>query len=633
MKIFRWSFIIPAIVIIALVWLFFVFYFDTYLKKAFISAGETVFGAKVEIGSVKTRFTRFSVDVRDVKIGDKDNEFKNLADIDDVNFAVRFIPLLSKKVIIDNMSVEGFKWGTSRKTSCKLPPKPEKKQVPGEESFAEKMMKEVKNKASAEVDALPGVQKFNEIQKQLNNFSPQSVVDMAGIKSVGAVQEYYVGVMGKYDEYSKKINSIDVKTKINDISALADKVSKASVKTPADIAALKDNLAQLDAKRKELEQTYTDLKDIKESLVKDANAQKTAFKNMSSLIDADVTNIASKMSIPTLDVKNISTMLFGQAWVSKIDRVLYYMALIRKYMPEKKLDETPKPQPRERLRGRDIIYPLRGALPGLWIANISVSGTSGGEGKEGTPVSFSGNIKNITSNQRLIGEITSFEGAGNDTNQTITASGSFDRIKEIAEDRVSFSMSGVDASRLGIPSTDYTPSFINAKAKFNAEFTLRGGDFITKAGIEIAGMTYDVSTKNFAGVDPNIIKYVNMIWQGINSIDVNAGVSILQAEGVKFEISSNLDTLLVQRFNNVLNSAIGDVKAKIKKEVTQYVDSQTKTLKAEADKYGVNVQNILNPKLADVKKQTDSVKKLITQKESDLKKQALGSVLGGLGKK
>jgi len=109
MKIFRFSFIVPAVIIIALIFAFFVLLFDGYLKKGLIAAGETAFGAKVEIASVKTSFKNFSVRISGIKIGDKDAEFKNLADIDAVSFNARFIPLLSKKFIIDEMSVRGFK--------------------------------------------------------------------------------------------------------------------------------------------------------------------------------------------------------------------------------------------------------------------------------------------------------------------------------------------------------------------------------------------------------------------------------------------------------------------------------------------------------------------------------------------
>ena len=75
MKIFRWKFIIPTAVIISAICVFFAFYLDVYLKKAFISSGELIFGAKVEVGRFKTKFKGLNVNIKNIKIGDKDNEF------------------------------------------------------------------------------------------------------------------------------------------------------------------------------------------------------------------------------------------------------------------------------------------------------------------------------------------------------------------------------------------------------------------------------------------------------------------------------------------------------------------------------------------------------------------------------
>ncbi|MCL2145259.1 MAG: TIGR03545 family protein [Endomicrobia bacterium] len=625
MKIFRWKFIVPTAIVIALVCGFFIFYLDIYLKKAFISAGELIFGAKVEVGSLKTKFKGLSVNVRDIKIGDKDNEFKNLADIDRVNFGVRFIPLLSMKFIIDDMTVDGIKWGTARETSCKLPPKKQKEAKPDEESFASKAVKEMKEKAVEEYNAFPSVRKFGTIQNQIKNFSPQSIIDMSGIQSVKEVQDSYVDLMGKYDSYNKKVNEFDVKSQIDGIAELADAISKTNLKTAADIQTLKDNLSKLSEERKNLEQTYADLKAVKDGLIKDAKEQQNAFKDISSLINKDVDSIASKLSVPSLDFKNITRMLFGDIWIQRTDKVLYYMSLIKKYMPEKKAEEENKPEPRERMKGREINYPVKNKLPKLWIANVKLSGTSGGEGKEGIPITFSGIAKNIASDQKLTGQKTTFEAKGDDTNQILTLSGSFDRVNDIAEDIISFTMEGMDAVRLGIPESDYTPSFEEAKAKIYAEFMMLGSDFITKAGIYIDGLQYDPESKDFQGVGPDLIKYVSMLWQGINSMNIEASMSIKDGD-IKADFMSDIDKLLAQRFNNIINAAVGDVKVKIRKEVTQYVDSQKSVLQAEADKYNKQVQKELEPKLNDLQKKINEIKKVIADKENELKKSAASTI-------
>ncbi|AKL97520.1 TIGR03545 family protein [Endomicrobium proavitum] len=629
MKIFRTAFVIPAVIIVVLVWVFFAFYFDFYLKKGIIAGGEAAFGAKVEIGSLNTTFTKLSININAMKIGDKDDEFKNLADIDNINFKVRFIPLLSKKVIIDNMSVSGFKWSTARKTSCKLPEKKKKKKS-DENSLLAKTMKQIKDKSEAEYNALPSVQKFGEIQEQIKDFSPEGAIDMAGIKSVGKLKDSYVGLMGKYDSYSKTVNGLDTQKQIDSVKESIDKLSKISVKTPADIAVLRENITLLNEQRKSLETTYNDLKNVQAGLSKDIADQQKALKDVNALINQDVDNIASKLSIPSLDFKNVSRTLFGDVWVNKVDSVLYYMSIARKYMPQKSEEDKKKAQAQERLKGREITYPLKGTLPSFWIANISMSGTSGGEGKDiPNPVSFRGVVQNITSDQKLIGKAMTFELYGDNTNQTFKINGKFDRLGNVAQDVITVVMDGVDAAALGVADTDYTPSFAKAKAKINAEFALKGNDYTTKAGVVVTGLTYDAASKNFSGANAATVKYVNALWNGIDSVSVQAKTEIIENKGFNMSFTSNIDSLLGSRFSNIINSAAGDVKDKIRQEVTSYVNDQKKVLQSDADKYKSGLQSELEPKLRDVQKQIDDAKSLIAQKENEIKKQAVSS--SGLG--
>lgn len=623
MKIFRFSFIIPTALIVLLISIFSIFYMDIYLKKAFISAGESVFGAKVEIAELKTKLKGMSIHISGLKIGDKDQEFKNLVDIDSIRFGVRFIPLLSKKLIIDRMNIDGIKWGTKRTTSAKLPPKKKKKRKPGEQSFSEKLIKNAKIKANEEFNAFPSVQKFNEIQELVKNFSPQSVIDASGLQSVTAVQNYYINLMGKYDLYNKNISSIDIKTQVDEVSVLIDKISKTDIKTPADIKALNENLAELDKKRKGLEQTYKELQDIKNNITQDVKEQQNAFKDMKSLIDKDVDNISSKLSIPSFDFKNICKMLFGDIWINRVEKTIYYMQIIRKFLPETEENQI---EVRERMKGRDIIFPVKTVLPSLLISDISLSGTTGGEGKTNIPITFKGKANNISSNQKLVGKPLTFSAEGDDTNQKIKVSGIFNRLTSTAEDTVTFAMEGINADRLGIPKTDYTPAFDKAELDFKTEFKLKGkNDFIAKGEIKINDIYYSSEDKNFEGVNKEIIKYVSMLWDGINSINIEAEVFILE-EGFRSSFTSDIDKALAQRFDNIIKTSIGNVKLRIRKEINQYVDAQKKVLQTEADKYKQQVQKELEPKMKEVNAKIDEIKKEAEKKQAELKKQAVSSL-------
>ncbi|MFN3966148.1 MAG: hypothetical protein ACK4JE_00400, partial [Endomicrobiia bacterium] len=115
-KLIRWKAVIPLLVFIAGTTIFCVFFLDTIIKNTFISIGESIFSAKVEIAKLKTKFKNMSIEIKGIQVADKSDPWKNLFEIDSVKFGIQPIPLLSKKVIIDEMSVEGIKWSTKRKT-------------------------------------------------------------------------------------------------------------------------------------------------------------------------------------------------------------------------------------------------------------------------------------------------------------------------------------------------------------------------------------------------------------------------------------------------------------------------------------------------------------------------------------
>jgi len=112
----RWKFFIPFVVVVGVVTLFNILFLDVIIKKVLISAGESVFGAKVEVRYLRTGFSDLSVTIKDLSIADKDDVWKNLFETEKIRFALKPLPLLSAKFNIDEVSIEGMRFGTQRKT-------------------------------------------------------------------------------------------------------------------------------------------------------------------------------------------------------------------------------------------------------------------------------------------------------------------------------------------------------------------------------------------------------------------------------------------------------------------------------------------------------------------------------------
>ena len=335
MKIIRWSFLLTTIIIIALIAILNILFFDKILKKVIISAGQTAVGAKVEIDYLKTSFKNCSVTINGFRAADNNNYFKNLVDIEKIRFDVRFAPLLRKKVVIDEMSLDGLRWQTDRKTSGELP----------------KMFKTAKEKTVTEFNNLPSVEMFNKIQDQIKNFDVNKLIEDSGLSSIKEVEKVSADLQDKYKSYQDKINNFNYEEKINRAKTLADDLSKSKCGSLADIANTAKKVNELKTLKKEFDDILAELNNAK----KDVSATIDVTKQIKNTITNDVNMICEKISIPTLNTKNISQMLFGTKWVNRVEKVLYYISIIKQYIPEGSDEEEVK-EVKQRALGRDIIF-------------------------------------------------------------------------------------------------------------------------------------------------------------------------------------------------------------------------------------------------------------------------------------
>ena len=96
-------------------------------KKIIKSGCEAAFGAKTDIQSVNVKLLGISIRVNGIAIGDKNSEeydyMKNLFEAEKITIDMNFTQALRGKAIINDVSVEGMKFGTDRTTSCYIPPK------------------------------------------------------------------------------------------------------------------------------------------------------------------------------------------------------------------------------------------------------------------------------------------------------------------------------------------------------------------------------------------------------------------------------------------------------------------------------------------------------------------------------
>ncbi|MFA7074381.1 MAG: TIGR03545 family protein [Endomicrobiaceae bacterium] len=563
MKIIRWSFLVPTIVIIALLTLFNILFFDVVLKKSVISAGEMIFGAKVEIDSLTTSFTKVSLSIDGLRCADRNDYFKNLIDIDHITFDAKFTPILRKKFIIDEMTVSGLKWGTSRKISGKLSPKKEKKfnKKQKKDSMFAKLFESAKNKANEEFNKLPAVDAFSDVESQIKDFDAAKLIDKSNLQSVKEINKLSEDIQNKYKNYQTDFDNLKIEEKIQKTKNLIDQVSKTKVSSFDDITKAAKNIEELKNNKKEFDKILKELNNAKKDIANSVDIS----KQIQNAVNKDVDSVSSKLSVSKLNSKNISSMIAGRQWINRVETVIYYMSLIKKYMPEK--DKEPV---KERSKGRDVIFAQK-AYPSLLISKINISGTAASEDKQGKAIAFSGSINNISSSPDMVSEPVTLNIVGNNGKQNLMIEGLFDHRGKTSEDLLKISMSGVSGESLNIPENDYMPLVNTADIKISSRFELVNDNFSCGADVSVK----DIKEKNLKSVKGNI-KYLAEITNTIKSFTLNAKAKSKEDGSLDFEIKSDIDKKISDAISQLFSSKISEAKAKVKEEINAILKEQTK---------------------------------------------------------
>lgn len=619
----RWKFAIPLVIILSVIVVFDIIFLDTMLKKGVITAGEIAFGAKVEISSVKTRIKNLSININGLAVADKDDQWKNLFEAESIKFSLSPIPLLSKKVIINEMSVEGVKLGTKRDTSGALPPKTiakiekikkikkkaEAKTGKQEEGFTSKMMGKIRDKSTSEIKALPALDKIKAAQDEIKNISVKKVVNIADLKAISEINTMKDDLSAKYSKYKEQLSSLEADKKIKEAASVINDIKNTKINSIDDINALNKKVEGLNKTKEGLERELETVKSLKSEMSKDWNMQKDLVKKINELKDNDYRNITEKLKLPDVSFGNIAEPLFGPVWLSRVSGIMKYITLARKYMPPKKKEE--KKVVKTRLKGMDVSFPKEETPPDFLVKKVMLSGIAGSS-KE-TSISFSGSVSDITSDQLLVGKPTRSLINGSKAAKKLQINGIFDHRTIEPTDTLNIKFEGLTLQELGIPSSEYLPAMEDGQVVIENEFTLKG-DYIDcnlKLNINNIKLASAGSSKQKDAKE----KFINKLWEGISDISVKAGLSG-SIDSLSMSITSNLDRVLSKRLKELIGGKLAELQDKIKKEIDRLTLAKKKELLAELESKKKDIKGQYTSKEKESKEAAEPAEPAETKEES-----------------
>jgi uncharacterized protein (TIGR03545 family) len=268
----------------------------------------------------------------------------------------------------------------------------------------------------------------------------------------------------------------------------------------------------------------------------------------------------------------------------------------------------------KRAKGTDVRFSKQDNPPDFLISKTALTGTTGGEGKEGAPLDFKGEIDDITSDQALLGRPTKFEMNGIQAAKTLKIDGVFDhRSDENAVDAFSFNYSGLTAKEMNLPQSEYLPAFDKGEGRINGIFALRGDNIDASVNIELTNFKLPETDKT-----DETKNMVASLWAGVNSISVNAKLTGT-IEKIDLSVTSNIDKTLSDRLTKLYGEKIAEIQNKIRSEVDRMTNDKKAEVMAQYNSKKNELTQMFSGKQKEVQDKIDGLKKMQDSKQNEAK--------------
>ncbi|MCM8813336.1 MAG: TIGR03545 family protein [Candidatus Omnitrophica bacterium] len=590
MKIIRWSFVIPLLVICVGTVAVLLVFRDPLIKKALIVNGENAFGAKVEIDELKTTLAG-NLTITGLRIADRNDVWKNMADIKKLSATVNTAALLTQKIIVEEANLENLTWGTKRTTSGALPAGRQKKPA----LSADNLLAAFKKRFAQDQQQAGSFDVLANLQKNIEEYK-NSLLAGADLQSLRAVDTVRGELTGKYEEYGKKIQQFDVNKYTRDIQAAIEDLKNTKVGSLQDIQAAQGKLAKVNETKKVLETAINDLKSMQQDVTSAFSENAGATQKITDAINADVNLVSTKLQEAKPDKRDIAPMLFGPEWGDRVLTAVDTIMFIRKHLPPPRAKQ--KITPAE--RGVDVSFTPDAAeaaktntpvWPQLLVKKISFSASTGGAGKEATaPLTITGTALDVCSEQNAINKPLTLTATAQRDNQTYDLTGNFDHRQSVPVDTITVKSANLDIAAIS-GGSGAMPKLAAGTVNIDALFSLNGDILDSKLNLAVnnAAFSADAATESQ--------KILTGLLQGISSFTVTA-TAAGAPDNLQTTISSDLDGAVGDKINALAEEKIGQLKTQLQDSIRSQAEQKTKELFQQVSGNKGGLEQMITEKLS-----------------------------------
>jgi len=517
-----------------LIWAFVFFCFDPILKRGLIAGGQAAAGAKVEIGSVRSKWLKGTLEIRRLAVADRESPMKNVVELSRMAFQLDMSAAVRGKGVVREAALEGLRVGTERKTSGKLgnprPPSAMTAAIQRQIAPAKSAAIEVKSNAVGEVDAakLQGIKKLDEAKAKSAEIEQRWKAKAGEAKAIEKEAK-------EIGDQLKAIGGGDILKKAQAAGAAQQRI--------------KALIARVDAQKAEAQ------KDIAEAQALVREADELRKKDLNGLLLA--------AGLPTLDSQDLAKRLLGAQTASRLTTALRWLRIARERAAARK---AANPPPAARRAGVNIEFPRAHSYPQYLLENAKISGTL--DGMAGGALDLEGVLDGVTSNPMTYGKPATLALAGKSgSGPSATLNGRLDQQKDPVGVALDFTGQGFSLAGSSLGDGEVGGTLTAGTAKLRGHLASAGEAWTGEVFVEASGVRLEpkVALGGTAGA------LVSDALKSLTGFNVRIGISGRE-DDLKLAFSSNAGEAIA---------------AAMRKAVSGQLEAQKKILEAKlAAAYG-----------------------------------------------
>jgi uncharacterized protein (TIGR03545 family) len=560
-KIFRWKAIGPLLLLFiilgVLAWLF----AEPVARQTTEEASSELLGTQVDVGKLDLLPRQASVELRALQIADPFVLTRNLLEADDIRLKLNPAALAEKKLVIENLTLHGLRFGTARKK----PARP-----PSGKGFAPQVYRSVQQWSKQFDVPLLSLTPIDTIR--------QLALDPTQLTTIREAQ----AVLGRVDSTRKALGQafqqLDIRPTVDSARALVERLSATDPKklgvdgTRQAIQSVQSTLKELDAAKKRLAALEQNTRAGVQSLGQGVQLLDQARQK-------DFAFAKSLLKLPTFSAPEIGGAFFGKVSIERFKQAVYWAELAQKYMPPGLLPRPTTGPSRLRAAGETIEFPKEKEFPRFLLErgqlDFAIGGTSPVQG------AYTATVQGLTSTPALYGRpavITASRRAAASSIGSIDVGAVINHLTSRTHDSANARLRGVKLPSFDLPGL---PLRVDPGAGSSGlTFTMKNG------GAELLGR-WSIGSDKVSWIADTAARKVNdlermvlRVITGLNDLQVVAelGGSISKPN---FSVSSNLDKAVASRIQAVMGEEIAKAEKMVRAKVDSLVADKVEPVKRQ----------------------------------------------------